>query len=496
MEIFDTAVIGGGNAALCGALSAREAGASVVLIERAPRESRGGNSAFTGGAFRIAYNGVEDLKKLIPDLSDAEIENSDFGSYSADQFFEEAVSMSGYRADADVLEKVVAESLPTMLWLRRYGARFAPIYGRQSYKVDGKQKFWGGLTVEVSGGGLGLIEALYPHAEAAGVDIRYGARACALTRDEADDLWTIELLDQANGQVQHLAARSVIMATGGFHANLEWRSKYLGHNWDLARVRGSRYNTGDGIRLALEAGAAAHGNWTGCHAVFYDLNAPPFGDITLLNQQKNYFSLGIVVNADGQRFVDEGQDFRNYIYSSMGARVLLQPGAVAWQIFDAKTVGLLPDEYRVKHATRITADTIEALAAKLEGINQQGFVQTVAAFNRAVRKDVPFNPAIKDGRCVDGLSVPKSNWALELDTGPFVAYAVTCGITCTYGGVKVNLHGQILDDADRPLPGLYAAGEMVGGLYYVKYAGGIGLTAGSVIGRSAGAHAAARSARA
>lgn len=486
MEIFDVAVIGGGNAALCAALSAQESGARVIVIERAPKDNRGGSSAFTGGAFRIAYKGNDDLKTLIPDLSEDELANSDFGSYTEDQFYNEAVAMSGYRADADVLDTVVTQSFPTMMWMRSHGVRFMPIYGRQSFKVDGKNKFWGGLTVEVSGGGLGLMQALYDRAEKLGLDLRYGARACGLERE--GDAWTVAL--EENGATRKLRARAVVLATGGFHANVRWRAQYLGPNWDLAKVRGSRYNTGDGIDMAVGAGAIAHGNWTGCHAVFYDLNAPAFGDINLLNQQKNYFNLGIVVNADGRRFVDEGLDFRNYTYSGMGARVLAQPGAVAWQVFDAKTAGLLPDEYRVKHATRLQADTLEELAAQMEGINPRGFLQTVREFNDSIDQSVPFNPAIKDGRATRGLAVPKSNWAHPLDTGPFVAYAVTCGITCTYAGVKVNPNGQVLDGDDHPLPGLYAAGEMVGGLYYVKYAGGIGLTAGSVLGRISGAHAA------
>jgi tricarballylate dehydrogenase len=487
MQTYDVAIIGGGNAALCAALSAYEAGARVVVVERAPRENRGGNSAFTGGAFRIAYRGTQDLQALMPDLHPDELRDSDFGSYSEDQFFDEVVAMSGYRADADVLETVVGRSLPTMMWMREHGVRFMPIYGRQSFKVDGRHKFWGGLTVEVSGGGLGLMETLYARAEKLGLELRYASRARDLAHGPQG--WTVTL--EHEGREDLFTARTVVLATGGFHANVRWRAQYLGPNWDLAKVRGSRYNTGDGIDMALSAGAAAHGNWTGCHAVFYDLNAPPFGDINLLNQQKNYFTLGIVVNADGRRFVDEGLDFRNYTYSGMGARVLAQPGAVAWQVFDARTVDLLPDEYRVKHATRLQADTLEALAAQMEGINTRAFLQTVADFNAAVDQGAPFNPAIKDGRGTRGLAVPKSNWANPLDTAPFVAYAVTCGITCTYAGVKINPDGQVLDSDDRPMPGLYAAGEMVGGLYYVKYAGGVGLTAGSVLGRIAGAHAAA-----
>lgn len=487
MNEFDVIVVGGGNAALCGAISARESGAGVLVLEKAPRENRGGNSAFTGGAFRIAYDGLDDILTLVPDLHPDEIRNSDFGSYPQSQFYEEAIAMSGYRADADVLDVIVSQSLPTMQWMRSHGVRFMPIYGRQSFKVDGRQKFWGGLTLEVSGGGLGLMESLYRRAEEQGIEIRYGAKASGLER--VGDKWRVTAVQ--DGEPVTYLAKGVILATGGFHANVLWRAKYLGPNWDLAKVRGSRYNTGDGIDLALGVGAVAHGNWTGCHSVFYDLNAPPFGDINLLNQQKNYFTLGIVVNADGKRFVDEGLDFRNYTYSRMGSRVLTQPGAVAWQIFDAKTVDLLPDEYRVRHATRITADSIEELADKLEGINRRGFLQTIEEFNRAVDDSVPFNPAIKDGRGTRGLEIPKSNWALAIDTAPFVAYAVTCGITCTYAGVKVNTSAQVLDENDEPIPGLYAAGEMVGGLYYVKYAGGAGLTAGSVLGRIAGREAAA-----
>ena len=482
----DVIIVGGGNAALCAALSAREAGARVLLLERAPLERRGGNSAFTGGAFRIAYDGVDDLRELIPDLQEAELESADFGQYPATQFFEEAVSMSGYRADSEVLERVVDESLATMKWLRENGVRFAPIYGRQSFRVDGKHRFWGGLTVEVSGGGYALVETLFARAEAAGVEVHYEARATSLVRE--GDGWAVGVRTR-EGERQ-LRAGAVVLATGGFHANLAWRAQYLGHNWDLARVRGSRYNTGDGIDMALRAGAVAHGNWSGCHAVFYDLNAPALGDISLLNQQKNYFTLGVVVNAQGQRFVDEGRDFRNYTYSGMGEHVLAQPGAVAWQVFDARTHDLLPDEYRVKHATRISANTLEELAAKMEGIDAAAFLETVRTFNAAIDDTVAFNPAERDGRGTRAIEPPKSNWAMALETAPFFAYAVTCGITFTYGGVKVNVHGQVLDENDAPLPALYAAGEMVGGLYYVKYAGGIGLTAGSVVGRAAGAHAA------
>ena len=483
MNVYDVVVLGGGNAGLCAALSARESGARVLLLEKAPEEERGGNSAHTGGAFRVAYEGAEDLKRLMPDLLESELENSDFGTYSAEEFFEELAVQSQYRADPDVLDTVVSESFDTLQWMTGKGVRFMPIYGRQAFKVDGKYKFWGGLTVEVSGGGLGLVDALSRRAERDCVDIRYGVRSRSLARSEGR--WVVHC---DGGQA--FEAASVIVATGGFHANLRWRTQYLGPGWDLAKVRGSRFNTGDGIEMAIEAGGAAHGNWSGCHAVFYDLNAPATGDLNLLNMQKNYFHLGVVVNADGERFFDEGSDFRNYTYSGMGEKVLRQPGGVAWQIFDQHTESLLPDEYRIRQATRIEADSLEGLASKLDGINVRSFLETVKSWNAAIDDATSFNPAIRDGRATRGLAIPKSNWANALTKPPFVAYPVTCGITFTFGGIKVDSQARVLDEDNQPIEGLYAAGELVGNLYFVKYAGGAGLTSGSVLGRIAGKDAA------
>ena len=489
MKSYDVIVLGGGNAGLCAALSAQEQGASVVVLERAPEQEKGGNSAHTGGAFRVAYRGTDDLKRLMPDLLDSELESTDFGSYTEADFFGELAAMSQYRADAEVLDTVVTSSLDTLAWMTSKGVRFMPIYGRQAFKVDGKYKFWGGLTIEVSGGGLGLVDALSRRVSQDGIDVAYGCRAKRLNRC-GDGRWQVIT---ANGEIY--AAPSVVIASGGFHANLRWRTQYLGPGWDLAKVRGSRFNTGDGIQMALDVGAAAFGNWSGCHAVFYDLNAPAQGDINLLNMQKNYFHLGVVVNADGRRFIDEGEDFRNYTYSGMGEKVLRQPGGVAWQLFDQHSEALLPDEYRVRHATRIQADSLEELAGKLEGINANALLQTLNEFNASVRQDIAFNPAIRDGRCTSGLPLPKSNWANPLSKPPFVAYAVTCGITFTFGGLCVDSDARILDDDRQPIEGLYAAGELVGNLYFVKYAGGAGLTSGSVLGRRGGSHAAEHSAR-
>lgn len=484
---IDVLVVGAGNAAMCAALSAAEAGARVVVLERATAEQRGGNSAYTGGAFRVAYDGVDDIRRAVPDLSPQEEASTDFGSYGQDAFFDDLARLSSYRADPDLAAVLVSQSLTTVEWMQRQGVRFVPIYGRQAFKVDGRFRFWGGLTIEVAGGGLGLVNSLHEAAQRAGIQVLYGCRALSLWREDGR---VAGVTVRRDGRDLRIAAGAVVLAAGGFHANAQWRAGYLGRDWDLAKVRGSRCNTGDGIAMALEAGAMPYGHWSGCHAVAYDANAPEFGDLNLLGQQKNSFQFGVLVNAKGQRFFDEGADFRNYIYSKLGHAILAQPGAAAWQVFDAKTTALLSDEYRIRQVTRVTADTLEELVAKMEGVDPAGFLDTIAAFNAAVAIDTPFDPTIRDGRAARGLTPPKSNWANRLDTAPFTAFAVTCGVTFTYGGVRTDVDGRVMTAEGAPIAGLYAAGEMVGGLYYDVYPGGAGLMSGSVFGRRAGAHAA------
>ena len=478
-------VVGGGNAALTAALAARERGADVTLLERAPFELRGGNSRFTAGAMRTVYEGVADLRRLMPELTADEMDRADFGSYSREQFYDDLGRVTQYRIDPDLAEKLVEESFETLLWMHGLGVRFLPLYGRQSFEVDGKVRFWGGLTVEAWGGGPGLVDSLTAIAKNAGVHVRYGTRATALRRVGTG----IEV--SVGEEVLH--ADAVVLACGGFESNPAWRTRYLGPGWDLAKVRGTRFNTGDGIRMAVDIGAATRGNWSGCHAVAWDLNAPEFGDLSVGdNFQKHSYPFGVLVNNTGRRFVDEGADFRNYTYARYGREVLNQPGQCAWQLFDAKVAHLLRDEYRIRQATKLRADSIEALAAKLagEGVAAEGLVAELARFNAAVDVATPFDPTVKDGRGTIGLETPKSNWANRLDTPPFEAYGVTCGITFTFGGLAVDRDAQVLAEDGAPMPGLFAAGELVGGLFYFNYPGGTGLTSGAVFGRTAGTNAA------
>ncbi len=483
----DVVVVGAGNAALSAALSARERGASVVVLERAPEEECGGNSRFTAGAIRTVYDGVEDLKKLIPDLTEAEIARTDYGTYTRDQFYDDLGRITQYRSDPDLAELLIERSLETLIWLRGKGVKFLPAYGRQSFKVGDKTRFWGGLTVEATGGGPGLVAAEHEAARRNGIPIHYRTRVLNLLLDERR---VIGVHVRHGERSFDIAAKAVVLASGGFEANAEWRTRYLGPGWDLAKVRGTRFNTGDGIRMALEAGAMPWGNWSGCHAVAWDRNAPEFGDLAVGdNFQKHSYPFGIVVNTTGRRFVDEGADFRNYTYAKYGRAILEQPAQTAWQVFDAKVLHLLREEYRIRQVTKARADSIEELAQKLDGIDRAAFVAEVAAYNRAVRQDIPFDPTVKDGRRTEGLAVPKSNWANVLDTPPFEAYQITCGITFTFGGLRIDTDCRVIDTEGEPIPGLLAAGELVGGLFYFNYPGGTGLLSGAVFGRIAGATA-------
>jgi tricarballylate dehydrogenase len=322
-------------------------------------------------------------------------------------------------------------------------------------------------------------------AERSGVELRHEVAVEDLLRDP-DGRVSGVVARAADGTRSEVRAGAVVLAAGGFESNPRMRAAHLGPNWDVAKVRGTPSNTGEVLEAALRHGAQAYGHWSGCHAIQWDAGAPPTGDLEITNRfSRQSYPVGIIVNRRGERFLDEGEDFRNYTYAKFGARVLEQPEGVAAQVFDAKTIPLLRSiDYDAPGATRVEADTLEGLAAAL-GIDAPGFARTVADFNAAI-VDRPFDPAVKDGRRTEGITPPRSNWALAIDTPPYVAFPVTCGITFTFGGVRVDDDAAVLDTAGRPIPGLFAAGELVGGLFFHNYPGGSGLTAGLVYGRRAG----------
>ena len=484
---WDVVVVGGGNAAMCAALSAQENGARVLVLEKAPEAWRGGNGFFTAGGFRFGFNSFDEICEIVGDLSDEEKASMIIDPYTEDNFYDDLMRVTEDCADPDMALQLVRESQPTVRWMRARGIRWIPMFGRQAYKVEGKFKFWGGLVLEAVGGGPGLIDMEYQAAEKAGIAVRFETKATRLVTDDRGTVTGI-VVKTASG-TETIATRAVVLASGGFEANVEMRTRYLGPNWDMARVRGTPYNTGDGIRMALDIGAQPWGHWSGCHSVQWDYNAPWHGDRKVGdNFQKHSYPVGLIVNIKGERFVDEGEDFRNYTYVKFGRTVIQQPRRAAFQIFDQKVLDLLREEYRIREVTKAEANTFEELAQKLE-IDVEGFVRTMKAYNAAVQPG-PFNPAIKDGKSTKGITPPKSNWAQPLDKPPYVGYAVTTGITFTFGGLRITPAGQVVDAEQRPIPGLYAAGELVGGLFYNNYPGGSGLMAGSVFGRIAGRSAA------
>jgi len=487
----DVVVVGAGNAALCAALSAREQGAEVIVLEAASAELRGGNSRFTGGSVRLVYKSVEDLQKIYAEpLSEEELAISDFGAYTAEDFFDDMGRLTHYRTDPDLCEVLVTKAYDSVLWVRSKGVKYIPSYGRQAYKVDGRFKFFGGIAVNINGGGEHLVEALFKAAEREGVRVMYRARAQSLVLDD-DTVVGVDVRHE--GKPLRIRARSVVLGCGGFESNREWRTRYLGPGWDVAKVRGTRFNNGDGLRMAMDVGAQTHGNWAGCHAVSWDLNAPDFGDLTIGTAlARHSYPFSVMINAEGRRFVDEGADFQGYTYAKYGGAVLAQPGQFAWQIFDQTTAPFQRDVYRGRRVSKVTANTLEELAGKLEGVDGAQFLKTIAEFNAAVQTDRPFDPNVRDGRCTTGLELPKSNWSSRIETPPYEAYPVTCGITFTFGGIHINTRAHVLDVEERPIPGLFACGEMVGGLFYFNYPVGSGLASGTVFGKIAGEEAGKR----
>jgi tricarballylate dehydrogenase len=487
MPRFDVVVVGSGNAGMSAALSARQAGGRVLILERAPLDERGGNSMYTGGAFKFAYNSVADIQRVVPDISREQLEITDFGTYTEADYLDDIARLTEYRTDPELAEVLVEESLDSVMWHRQNGVSFIPKYHKDAFKVGGTYTFWGGDPLEVSGGGRGLIERLSVACDQAGVEVSYETRARELVLDRNG---VVGIRVEKQHTVETIECGSVVLAAGGFEASAEMRARYLGRGWELAKVRGTRHNTGDGIQMALDVGAASAGHWSGCHAVAVDVNSPDFGDYRVGGNtfERHSYQFGVMVNKNGERFVDEGADFRNFTYAKYGAKIIEQPAQVAWQVFDGRMTRYLRDEYRGR-TSKVGGQTLEEVARKMEGIDQGNFLQTMGRYNEAVTNADGFNPNVLDSVRTEGLMFDKSNWALPFLEPPFLAYPVTCGITFSYGGLKINPAAEVTHQGGKSIPGLFAAGELVGGLHYFNYAGGSGLTAGVVFGRRAGANA-------
>lgn len=491
----DVIVVGSGNAALCAAIAARREGADVLVIEKAEATLAGGNSKYTAGAMRFAYDGHDDLLPLLLNPEDPRLADTDFGAYPSAKFEADLLGFNDGRPTSDEQRALIDNSYATIRWLADQGVKFEPIYARQSFEKDGKHIFWGGLTLAAHDEGVGLVEAELDAFLALGGRVRFDCAAVDLIEDQ-ERVSAVRTMNAAGDESLLHATKAVVLGCGGFEANAALRRRYIGEIWDKAKVRGTPYNTGEGLEMAFKLGAMPYGFYEGCHATPMDLHMKDFGNLDLPHGERKHYRkicyfLGVMLNAHGQRFVDEGKDFRNYTYAQFGRAVLEQPGHVAWQIFDAKVDHLLYGEYSFHDAHFTEAESLDQLIDQLDGVEDKGAMrQSIADFNAAVDGGTPFDPTVKDGKGTVGLDLPKSNWAQRIDEPPFKAYPVTGGITFTYGGLKVDEQGAVLREDGSAIPGLYACGELVGGVFFKGYPGGSGLTSGAVFGRRAGVGAA------
>lgn len=508
----DVLVAGSGNAGFCAAISAAQAGAKrVLLIDKCPKDWAGGNSYFTAGAYRTAHSGTDDLLPIVNNVDEATARKIDMEPYTEKDFTDDIHRVCGGRSDPRLSKILVQDSNSAIKWLATNGVRFQLSFNRQAYKVDGRFKFWGGLHLKTQDGGRGLVEDHIAAAKRNGVKVIYDTALVRLISN-ADTQAVTSVVVQHKGSEHVIKSKSVILAAGGFEANARMRAQYLGPGWDTALVRGTPYNSGDVLELAIrDVHAKQVGNWSGCHSVAWDANAPPnSGDREASNEfTKSGYPIGLMLNSEGERFVDEGIDLRNYTYAKFGRAILAQPDHIAFQIWDSRMIPWLrQEEYREERVQRITAPSIEELADKCAALGLRGrdkFCSTIKEYNRAVyahrreNPDTKWDPAVRDGLSTQSqnikLPLAKSNWALPLDEGPFLAVKVSCGVTFTFGGLGVDPEtAQVISSVtDNKIPGLYCVGEMLGGLFYENYPGGSGLTSGAVFGRRAG-RAAARAA--
>ncbi|WP_345150958.1 FAD-dependent tricarballylate dehydrogenase TcuA [Arthrobacter ginkgonis] len=482
---FDVVVVGGGNAAFTAAHAAAVRGRRVLVLEKAPREEFGGNSYYTAGATRIAHGGLEDLRDLVE--FDERHAVSEVPPYPAEEYAADLEKVTEGRGDRELAKVLVEEAAPGLRWLKSLGLKYRLMYERQAYeREDGTYLFWGGLHVGNVGGGEGLMEDHVRVAGQLGTEVRYGQDVFGLIVE--DGAVRGVKVRQADGAVREVRAESVVLGAGGFESNPDWRREHLGEGWQNAKIRGTAHNNGDMIAAGLEAGAAKGGDWGSCHSVQWDAFTPNNESNRELTNRltRQSYPLGIIVNNRGERFLDEGEDFRNYTYAKFGKVILQQPDSIAYQVFDATLRPMLrTEEYDMPGVSVRTAGTIEELAEGI-GLDPERLAKTVNDYNSSIDTSIPFDPNVKDARRADTFPV-KSNWATPLVTAPFYAYGVTCGITFTFGGLKADTHGRVLDGEGRWIPGLFVCGEMLGGLFSGNYPGGSGLAAGVVFGRRAGA---------
>ncbi|HEX4367857.1 MAG TPA: FAD-dependent tricarballylate dehydrogenase TcuA [Rhodopila sp.] len=491
VQSYDVIVVGAGNAALAAAVSAKENGAARVLVlEKAPREMRGGNTHWSGGVLRFAFDDPHEIGPLLPGVDDSYEDFYDgIQPYTRGDFHGDLMRVTSGQTDPVLSRVLVDNSRDTVFWMHEIGqVPMEPAISLTGVRKGNKIVWARGLVVRAEHEGVGLSRSWFATAERMGVEIRYGASVQAILQDNRGHACGVRVRDDAG--IQEIAGRAVILGCGGFEANVQMRTQHIGPLVGAAKVRGTPHNQGDGLRMALAIGAMPWGQWSGCHATPISADWGNFAPRELTDRSNRLSYLyGVMINRNGRRFVNEGEDGAMFTYAKFGRAILAEPGAKAYQLFDSQVVHLLEPRYSTSQP--ITADTIEALIEQLDIDDKDEAVRTVREYNAAAHHaDDGFDPAQKDGLCTSGLVLNKTNWAIKLEKPPFYAYSATGGITFTFGGLKIDQHARVIGTDWRPIPGLLACGEMVGGLFYDNYPAGTGLVAGATFGRIAGRTAA------
>ena len=455
-QTVDVLVIGGGNAALCAAIEAAHGGAHVLLLEGSPEHFRGGNSRHTRD-IRYMHDGATDYVT---------------GPYSEEECWDDLLRVTHGETTECLARLTIRASADLADWTQRHGVRWQrPLKGTLHLART---------NLFMLGGGKAMINAYYATAHTMGVQVAYGAVVSTLKI--RDGVFHSAVFDH-DGATHEVRAKVVVVASGGFEANIPWLKEYWGDAADNFIIRGTKYNQGKMLAELLEFGAKSVGNPQEFHAVAVDARAPKFdgGIVTRLDS----VPFGIAVNREGERFYDEGEDFWPKRYAIWGGLIARQPGQIAYSIIDAKAMGkFMPSVFPA-----IKASSLAELAGTLE-LDPARLAETVAAFNRATRPGT-FDASSLDDCRTKGLDPPKSHWAIPIDTPPFLAYPLRPGITFTYLGVTVDECARVIMNDGRPAANIFAAGEvMAGNILGRGYLAGFGLTIGAVFGRIAGREAA------
>lgn len=466
---YDVIVIGHGISGLASAISAHESGAETVILEKSPEEKRGGHTRHAGGIFRLPLPDPDQVK------DDFNLDKKP-EKYTKQDFYDDLMEVSGGRADHDLCTVLVENAYESIQWITEHGVSW--------HVVDTSDEPGFGSTVggiQADGEGLGAVKALSERVEELGIDVHYDTEFRGLETDVDNSVTAAKALGP-DGKIVY-ETDSVIICAGSYISNAEKRTRYFGRDADNYIVRGTRYNTGEAIDAALDEGALPAGQWGGAHQVMNDANAPT---VEGGRARINGYQYGLVLNKEGERFLDEGEDFLLKTYAKFGQRVYDQTDQMAFVVFDSSVDDLVVSQI---DSEPIVADTLEELFGKVDMNKPDTASETVSEFNEATNPG-KFDPDELDGNATAQIEPPKSNWAIPLDDPPYKCFPVKSAMTFAFGGLKITTDSQVLDRREKPIGGLWAVGNSTAEFFYGNYPGGSALTRGTTYGRRAGRNAA------